>query len=80
MGHLNGFFGRKLLPEDVEGEIFIYSPACPLCLFLLLILDLLKIKSHVWSILAFFGGGSKIQVTFPHVRVQITMIQTNEKH
>ena len=42
-------------------------------------LDLLKIKSHVWSILAFFGGGSKIQVTFPHVRVQITMIQINKR-
>ena len=100
-GAFEWFFGRKLLSEDVGVEIFIYSPACSLCLrfakdkvprlvedveflFIHLLvhfaLDLLKIKSHVWSIFAFFAGGSKIQVTFPHVRVQNTIIQINEKH
>ena len=27
-----------------------------------------------------YYGGSKIQVTFPQVRVQVTMIQINEQH
>ena len=73
MGYLNGFLAGSCCPKMLELKfLFIH-------LLVHFALDLLKIKSHVWSILAFFGGGSKIQVTFPHVRVQITMIQINKR-
>ena len=74
MGHLNGFLAESCCSKMLELKfLFIH-------LLVHFALDLLKIKSHVWSIFAFFAGGSKIQVTFPHVRVQNIMIQINEKH